>query len=185
MKIEQLKTPMSLSFDLFLDQIQQAYEIYREHCFSCDFINRSSDRRQEGTGLCNLPYESLPDENELLSEAYSLYCKWEDCNVAYNVTLDKVIDEIEQQIDKGRLVLQDLRSENAKLTVVIEDSIIGAVYSSTPNIQLEIIELDRNYADTKIRDQVYEELAKNSGLMAHDGYTLTVPGYEQKMEVTE
>lgn len=103
MKIEQLETPMRLSFDLFFDLIQQAHEIYREYCFSCDFTNRSADRRQEGEGLCNLPYETLPDEDELLATAYKLYCKKEDCNVAYNVTLDEVIDEIEQMIAEGGL----------------------------------------------------------------------------------
>lgn len=47
MHLEKTETPMSLAFELFYDQIRQAHALYQRHCFSCDFINRCSDRRQE------------------------------------------------------------------------------------------------------------------------------------------
>lgn len=98
MLTEKQTAPMSLSFELSYEQIQKAHEIYQQHCFTYDFLNRCSDRMQEETGLCNLPYKTLPDEDGLLRTAYEIYLKKEDCNTAYNDTLDAVIDEIEQQI---------------------------------------------------------------------------------------
>lgn len=80
---------------------QQTEAIYRRKqrlYWETDFVNRCIDRRLEETGLCNLPYETLPDEQILLAHAYEIYAKLEDCNTAYNVTLDLVIDEIEQMI---------------------------------------------------------------------------------------
>lgn len=109
MKLENTETHMSLSFTLFYDQIRKAHAIYQRYCFSCDFINRCSDRRQEEIGLCHLPYETLPDEAELLDTAYRIYGEKEDCNIAYNDTLDAVIEKIEQQIADGRLVLPSVQ----------------------------------------------------------------------------
>lgn len=98
MLLEKAEAPMSLSFELSYEQIQKAHEIYQQYCFACDFLNRCSDRMQEDVGLCNLPYETLPDEDDLLRTAYEIFLRKEDCNTAYNDTLDAVIEEIEQQI---------------------------------------------------------------------------------------
>lgn len=185
MKLENTKTYMSLSFTLFYDQIREAHTIYQRHCFSCDFINRSSDRRQEGIGLCNLPYETLPDETELLDTAYRIYEEKEDCNVAYNDTLDAVIEEIEHQIANGRLALPSVPAA-PRVSIVIEDGIISAAFSSDPNIRIEITELDKNYADSEQRDAVYTELQDDPELKSCD-FALSVPGYEESigLEVEE
>ena len=49
-----------------------------------------------GIGSCNLPYESLADEREILDKAYCFYENEEDCSVPYYDTLDQVIDQVEQ-----------------------------------------------------------------------------------------
>lgn len=60
------------------------------------------------------------DEAELLDTAYRIYEEKEDCNIAYNDTLDAVIEEIEQQIADGRLVLSSVQ-EDPRVAIVIED----------------------------------------------------------------
>lgn len=92
---------------------QEIEEIYRRQLrlyWEIDFINRCIDRRQEESGLCHLPYETLAEEKELLEQAYELYLKREDSNTAYNVTLDLVIDEIEHLI-KNAETFQDMTAE--------------------------------------------------------------------------
>lgn len=92
-----------VSFILTYDQLEAAYNIYREQFISCDFIRRSMERLEERIGLCNLPYETLRDDPNLLLEAYLQFIRLEDCNVAYNDTLEQVINEIEQRLATGIL----------------------------------------------------------------------------------
>lgn len=54
-----------VSFILTYDQLEAAYNIYREQFISCDFIRRSMERLEERIGLCNLPYETLRDDPSL------------------------------------------------------------------------------------------------------------------------
>ena len=85
---------------------QEIEKIYRRQLrfyWEIDFINRCIDRRQDESGFCNLPYETLAKEKALLDKAYEIYNKKEDSNTAYNVTLDLVIDEIEQLIRNAKL----------------------------------------------------------------------------------
>lgn len=56
-----------VSFILTYDQLEAAYNIYREQFISCDFIRRSMERLEERIGLCNLPYETLRDDPSLLT----------------------------------------------------------------------------------------------------------------------
>lgn len=76
--------------------IDRIYDAQRRVYWEADFVNRYIDRREAGIGLCNLSYESLADEREILDKAYSLYEKAEDGNVAYLDTLDVVIDQVER-----------------------------------------------------------------------------------------
>ena len=92
-----------VSFILTYDQLEAAYNIYREQFISCDFIRRSLERLEERIGLCNLPYETLRDDPNLLHEAYLQFIRLEDCNVAYNDTLEQVFNEIEQRLATGIL----------------------------------------------------------------------------------
>lgn len=86
---------------------QEIEEIYRRQLrfyWEIDFINRCIDRRQDESGFCNLPYETLAKEKDLLDKAYEIYNKKEDSNTAYNVTLDLVIDESEQLIKNAKIL---------------------------------------------------------------------------------
>ena len=78
--------------------MEKIYRIRQRLYWETDFIDRCEERKQEETGLCNLPYETLPEAKKLLALAYELYNDMEDSNTAYNVTLDLVIDEIEKYI---------------------------------------------------------------------------------------
>ena len=72
---EQSSNPCEkVSFILTYDQLEAAYNIYQEQFISCDFIRRSLERLEEGIGLCNLPYETLHDDPNLLHEAYYIWC---------------------------------------------------------------------------------------------------------------
>ena len=66
-----------VSFILTYDQLEAAYNIYREQFISCDFIRRSMERLEERIGLCNLPYETLRDDPSLLHEAYLQFLRLE------------------------------------------------------------------------------------------------------------
>ena len=101
-----------VSFILTYDQLEAAYNIYREQFISCDFIRRSMERLEERIGLCNLPYETLRDDPSLLHEAYLQFLRLEDCNVAYNDTLEQVIDAIEQWLASGTLSPVNLTVSN-------------------------------------------------------------------------
>ena len=102
---EQSSNPCEkVSFILTYDQFEAAYNIYREQFISCDFIRRTLERLEEGIGLCNLPYETLHDNPNLLHEAYLQFLRLEDCNVAYNDTLEQVIDVMKEAESKGQTV---------------------------------------------------------------------------------
>ena len=80
------------------EDIQEALKDLLSGAPQADFINRCSDRLYNQIGRCNLPYETLSEDRELLNTAYTIYQKIQDCNVAYNDTLDCVIDRIEEMI---------------------------------------------------------------------------------------
>lgn len=84
-------------------EIDAIYRMQQRVYWEADFVDRCIDRRLEGIGICNLPYASLADRKAILDVAYGIYLDIEDCNVAYNDTLDAVIDEIEKRIDSGRI----------------------------------------------------------------------------------
>lgn len=179
MYLEKTETPMDLTFQLFYEQIQQAHQIYEMHCFIQDFIKCCMERQEEAVGLCNLPYQSLPDESELLDRAYQIYCKKEDANVAYNDTMNSVVDKVEQEIATGE-IYPATNQEAPRVAIVIEDGIISAAYSSDPKIQIEIAELDKNYAASEQRDAVYKQLQEDPALRSCE-YGLTIPGYEESL----
>lgn len=85
--------------------IDNIYRMQKRVYWEADFVNRCIDRRLEGVGLCNLPYETLADETVILDTAHEFYCKMEDCDISYNATLDTVIDEVERCIAGGYIGL--------------------------------------------------------------------------------
>lgn len=96
---------------------QEMYKIYyrmQRLYFENDFIERCIERRNEEIGLCVLPYDTLPDERTLLNLAYELYQDMEDSNIAYNATLDLVIDELELRIKNSSNPVNEIRSEAEK-----------------------------------------------------------------------
>ncbi len=98
-----------------MTSLKLLYNIYREQFISCDFIRRSMERLEERIGLCNLPYETLRDDPSLLHEAYLQFLRLEDCNVAYNDTLEQVIDAIEQWLASGTLSPVNLTVSNQNM----------------------------------------------------------------------
>lgn len=256
---EQMNQDMTVC--LSQQEIDRIYYRQQRIYWEADFINRCLERRTEETGLCNLNYETLPNDTALLDTAYEMYQKKEDCNIAYNNTLDAVIDEIESGISKGmyqktaghpnpeRIILlmdekevirvlcqspeahvliaeidrfatsqetldailaqaasfpgfypaslseaaspsditeaiQDSKKPAPRVSVVIEGGIISAVFSSDPNIQVEITELDENYATSEQRNAVYIELQNDPELISCD-YILSIPGYGESMGLEE
>lgn len=73
MIIERNETPQELAFTLTLPQLRQAHEIYKKHCFFQDFMECCEERRTEETGLCNLPYQTLEHETDILCKAYECF----------------------------------------------------------------------------------------------------------------
>ena len=182
MILERNETPEELAFALTFPQIREAHEIYKKHCFFQDFIEHCEERRQERTGRCNLPYQTLEQETDILCTAYELYEKHEDSNVSYNVTLESVIDAIEEQIANGELLPHT--EPTPRVVLVIEDGIVTASYTNTPSIQAEVIKLDKEYASSEERDAVYAELESDPELSECD-CRITVPGYEDEIESGE
>ena len=163
---------------------QETEKIYRiRQClyWEMDFISRCRERKKEGIGLCNLPYQTLSEEKKLLDLAYELYNDMEDSNTAYNVTLDLVIDEIEHWIRDNQIDATAESDGNPRVVVVMEDGIITTVFATDPDIRVNITDLDRNYANTDLRSAAFDALIYNPDLQICD-YSTYIPGYELEIE---
>ena len=179
--MEITNTPENQLFNFSYEFLRQAHDIYRQYCFENDFINRCTDRLKDEIGMCNLPYSTLPDEKDILCEAYRLFCKAEDCNIPYNDTLDFVIDQIETSIEQGAVHgISPVLSP--KVAIVIEDGILSAAYTTDPQIQIQIVELDKNYASSEERDLIYDTLNQDDTLQLTD-YLLSIPGYQKTLRM--
>lgn len=177
MILERNETPEELAFALTFPQIREAHEIYKKHCFFRDFIEHCEDRRQDRIGLCNLPYQTLEHETDILCTAYELYEKHEDSNVSYNVMLESVIDAIEEQIANGELLPHT--EPTPRVVLVIEDGIVTASYANDPAIHPEIIKLDKEYDSTEEREAVYGALEHDPELTECECH-ITWPGREKE-----
>lgn len=180
MNSENQQNPMSLSFQLFYSQIRKAHEIYEMHCFTYDFGKRCHERREDGIGLCNLPYEILFGEGQLMNTAYKIYCKKQDSNVSYNDTLDMVVDEIEHMIANGSLPIQPIQT-TPNVAIVIEGGVISAAFSSNPNTHIKITELNESYSTSEQRDAAYKGLRQILALKGYK-YALSITDYEKEDE---
>ncbi len=162
-------------------EMEDIYRIQQRLYWETDFISRCEERKQEETGLCNLPYKTLPDEKKLLNLAYKLYNNKEDSNTAYNITLDLVIDEIERWIRDNQIDATAESDGNPRVVVVMEDGIITTVFATDPDIRVNITDLDRNYANTDLRSAAFDALIYNPDLQICD-YSTYIPGYELEIE---
>ena len=54
-----------VSFILTYDQLEAAYNIYREQFISCDFIRRSMERLEERIGPVSYTHLTLPTNREV------------------------------------------------------------------------------------------------------------------------
>ena len=63
-------------------EMEKIYRIRQRFYWEMDFISRCRERKLEEIGLCNLPYQTLPEEKKLLDPAYELYNDMEDSNTA-------------------------------------------------------------------------------------------------------
>lgn len=164
-------------------ELRRAHELCLRTDFQEDFIRRCRERLDESIGRCNLPLDSLPEQDGILETAFSCYQHMRDCNVAYNDTLDAVIDQIEGLMANGEPFLT---GNEPKMVIIIEEGIVSAAYSSLKQVSLEIVELDKDYACAKLRDSIYETFRKDNGLSPCE-YRMIVPGYEdtERQEVKE
>ena len=96
--IERIWNGTPIQIQLSQNEIDFIYEKQTRTYWEADFINRCIDRKSEEIGFCNLLYETLTDDELLLSQAYHIYQEKQDCNISYNDTLDQVIDLLEAQI---------------------------------------------------------------------------------------
>lgn len=177
MIIDRNETPQELAFSLLLPQLRKAHEIYKKHCFFQDFIERCEERRTEGIGLCNLPYQTLEHETDILCKAYELYEGWEDSNISYHVMMENVIDTIEKQILNGEL--RPHTEPAPRVVLVMEDGIVTASYTNAPSIQAEVIKLDKEYDSAEEREAVYAALDHDPELCKCECH-ITWPGHEEE-----
>lgn len=169
-------------FALNLEQLRKAHEIYKRHCFYQDFLELCENRRQEEIGLCNLPYDTLEDDTELLQLAYEKYEKLADMDTAYLVTLNCVVDEIEKALNDGTLLL--LLDPTPRVALVMEDGVITGSYTNEPGIRIEVTNLNKEYTTSEERDAIYAALDSELGLYKC-GCQITVPGDEDETESEE
>lgn len=101
--IERIWNGHSIQIHLSQKEIDIIYEQQKRIYWEADFVNRCIDRRLEDIGLCNLPYETLAEDELLLSIGYAIYQKSFDCNVTYNDLLDHVVDHLEELIANDSL----------------------------------------------------------------------------------
>ena len=94
------KSPFILTYD----QLEAAYNIYREQFISCDFIRRPWNVWRKESDSATFHMKRRADDPSLLHEAYLQFLRLEDCNVAYNDTLEQVIDAIEQWFASGTFI---------------------------------------------------------------------------------
>ena len=52
-------------------EMEKIYRIRQRFYWEIDFISRCRERKLEEIGLCNLPYQTLPEEKKLLDLAYT------------------------------------------------------------------------------------------------------------------
>ena len=78
-------------------EIEKIYRMQYKIHWGEDFVDRCNDRRMEGQCRYDLP-DILAEDKDLLNTAYELYCRSKDSNIAYDLTLDAVIDGIEKWI---------------------------------------------------------------------------------------
>lgn len=176
-EINNTLVPVSLT----KSEMEMAYDLCLKDGFEQDFVNRYQERCSDETGLCNLPKDNLWEAQSILDQAYIYYQGMQDCNVSYNDTLDAVMEEMEKRMANGKLTLIPPETP-VRVAVVIEDGVVSATYSSSPNLVLEITEIDKNYACCEQRDSVYESYAKDASLVPCT-HLHKVPGYEESAEL--
>ncbi len=67
---------------------------------------------------------------------------------------------------------------NSRVIIILDEGIISQVQTSDPNIRVDIIDLDRNYADSELCDKVYDKVSNEPGLQDCTNYSLHTPGYD-------
>lgn len=75
-------------------------------------------------------------------------------------------------------------SKHPKVLLVIDDGVVNMVLTSDTNTQVEITELDPEYANYEMRLRTYDAVEKEPTLHECD-YTLHVPGRKPETEVAD
>lgn len=171
----------AMTIHLSQSDIDTIYRKQQRIYWEADFVNRCIERHQEEIGLCNIPLDTVADNVPLLDMAYEIFNEKEDSNVAYNDTLDAVVDEVEKRIAQNGLPVP-ANTKSSRIVIIIDDGTVNEVRSTDPEVQIEITELDSAYVDSEQCDKVYAALDADTTLQPC-AYSLDVPGYEGDMEL--
>ena len=158
---EQMNQDMTVC--LSQQEIDRIYYRQQRIYWEADFINRCLERREAETGLCNLDYDTLPDNTFLLDTAYEIYQKKEDCNISYNDTLDTVIDEIESGISKGMYQKDAGHPDPEKIILLMDEKEVVRVLCQSPEAHVLIAEIDRFAASQETLDAILAQIASIPG----------------------
>lgn len=158
---EQMNQDMTVC--LLQQEIDRIYYRQQRIYWEADFINRCLERREAETGLCNLNYDTLPDDTFLLDTAYEIYQKKEDCNTAYNDTLDAVIDEIESGISRGMYQKAAGHPDPEKIILLLDEKEVVRVLCQSPQAHVLIAEIDRFAASQESLDAILAQTASIPG----------------------
>lgn len=152
-------TPISLPQQTVDEIYRRQQRIYWE----ADFINRCIERREDEIGIRNFNYETLADDAALLDAAYEIYQKKEDCGIAYNATLDAVIDDMESGISKGLYQKAADQPEPEKIILLMDEKELLQVLCQTPDTSVVIAELDCFTMDEATHDAMLEQISAIPG----------------------
>ena len=170
----------TMTIHLSQSDIDAIYRKQQRIYWEADFVNRCIDRYQEEIGLCNIPLETIADNVPLLDMAYEIFNKKEDMNIAYIDTLDAVVDEVERWISKEGLPSFS-EPPLARVAVIIDGGIVSRVFSTDSRIQVEITELDDEYASYKECNAAYAAIEADTDLQPSE-YELDIPGFVDPTE---
>ena len=75
---------------------RRIYEELSREYFISDFIARVEEKKDDDPDSCNIP-DDLENHPDILDAAYQMYQERKDCNIAYNDTVDSIINTVNKQ----------------------------------------------------------------------------------------
>lgn len=147
--------------------------------FQRDFIRCCMDRKVNDIGSCNLPYQSLSEEKELLNRAYEIYCNVSNTGASYAEKLNLVVTEVEREIRIGRITLSPMPVPQ-KVVIVLEEGMVNCIYSTHPGITVEVADME--YAAANQMDTFLQHLDEKEQLVSIPYHSILLGHEEQCTE---